>query len=273
MNWTRWSSVFSWKICQTTTTFFFWFSFLGTSFWAPITFERFHFVAYSVELMTIFFHINYLPSTPIPGNLKESLDMQILFLIFVVAKFHPNPCQFSAWWEVSEERKPEHSKFWEPLYLTVYFKIWTCSLKRTPKTKMPKIYCELFHQYCGFVWAVKGWWMKVLLGNVTQYDFEVLGTWTSFMLQMIHCVLDSSFLATCFIILFGPFKICIFRIFESYLMARQGCTIYLQENSYICTQIMKNLKSLLQILLHSVIIVWHILSIGATVNCYLLLPL
>lgn len=88
------------------------------------------------------------PQHPQPHNLKESLDMQILFLSFVIAKFHPNPCQFSAWWKVSVEMKPEHSKFWEPLYLTVYFKIWTCSLKRTPKTKTPKMYCELFHQYC-----------------------------------------------------------------------------------------------------------------------------
>ena len=62
----------------------------------------------------------------------------------------------------------------------------------------------------------------------------------------------------------------------------------MQENSYICnekyTDIMQytdnekskistNLNTVSIILLHSAIIVLCILSIGATVNCYLLLPL
>ena len=62
----------------------------------------------------------------------------------------------------------------------------------------------------------------------------------------------------------------------------------MQENSYICnekyTDIMQytdnekskistNLNTASIILLHSAIIVLYILSIGATVNCYLLLPL
>ena len=97
--------------------------------------------------------------------------------------------------------------------------------------------------------------MKVLLGNTNTSILwvDVLGTWTRFMLQKIQfsCI-------SLFNILLS-LKIYIISILETFLWSGKECTNYFE---YCINDLLQNTVS---------ITVWHILSIGATVNCLLLI--
>ena len=68
--------------------------------------------------------------------------------------------------------------------------------------------------------------VKVLLGNINiYYDFDVLGTWTRFMLQQIKCVFDTNFVIPHFIT--WSLKICIYRILETFYIYIYFIYIYI----------------------------------------------